>query len=185
MIRLYPAMPTPARPALGRRIAVVSATGLLATVVLAAPVSAHPAAAQVSSPAAASAAPALSTAAPVTPAVRRARFGKRVLSEARRHVGKPYVYGSTGPATFDCSGYVGYVYDQLGVALPRDSYSQYAAVEHIPASAAVPGDLIWVGGLGHVAIYAGHGMMYDAPHSGAVVGYHPIYGSYVAGRVRR
>lgn len=182
MTRLYPAVPTPACRALRCRVAAVSATALLTTLVLPAPVSAHPAAAPASSPAAPAAMPA---AAPATPEVRRARFGKRVLSEARRHVGAPYVYGSTGPATFDCSGYVGYIYRQLGVALPRDSYSQYAAVQHVPASAAVPGDLIWVGGLDHVAIYAGHGMMYDAPHSGTVVGYHPIYSSYVAGRVRR
>lgn len=119
----------------------------------------------------------------LSPAAQRAAFGSSVLAEARRHLGAPYVYGASGPWAFDCSGFTSYVYRQVGVSLPRTSYSQYTAVQHIPAGAAVPGDLIFLDGLGHVAIYAGDGMMYDAPTSGSSVGLRPIYGGFLAGRV--
>ncbi len=120
----------------------------------------------------------------LTPAGQRADFGRAVLAEASRHAGAPYVYGATGAGAFDCSGFTGYVYRQVGVSLPRTSFEQYAASERIPASAASPGDLIFVGGLGHVAIYAGPGLMWDAPSSGGTVGLHAIYSGYVVGRVR-
>ena len=120
-----------------------------------------------------------------TAALAQVAFGQRVLAEAARHDGAPYSYGSSGPYAFDCSGFTSYVYRQLGLSLPRTSYSQYAATSHIPASQAVPGDLIFLSGLGHVAIYAGHGMMWDAPTAGYSVHERPIYGAYVVGRVRR
>lgn len=113
-------------------------------------------------------------------------FGEGVLSEAARHDGAPYSYGSSGPYAFDCSGFTSYVYRQMGVYIPRTSYSQYAYVEHISRAAALPGDLVFMSGLGHVGIYAGHGMMWDAPTSGQQVHLRPIYdGGYLVGRVRR
>ena len=120
----------------------------------------------------------------LTPADQRVDFGRAVLAEASRHAGAPYVDGATGAGAFDCSGFTSYVYRQVGVSLPRTSFELYAAPERIPASAASPGDLIFVGGLGHVAIYAGPGLMWDAPSSGGTVGLHAIYSGYVVGRVR-
>lgn len=118
-------------------------------------------------------------------ATAQAAFGVQVLAEAARHDGAPYSYGAAGPSSFDCSGFTSYVYRQLGVSLPRTSYAQYAATRHLPASLAVPGDLIFLDGLGHVAIYAGGGMMWDAPTPGNSVHERPIYGAYLVGRVRR
>jgi cell wall-associated NlpC family hydrolase len=116
---------------------------------------------------------------------RRAAFGRSVLAEAARHRGVPYVYGASGPGAFDCSGFTSYVYRKMGISLPHSSYGQFAMVEHIPRGAALPGDLIFLNGLGHVAIYAGHGMMWDAPSPGGRVSERPIYSSaYLVGRVR-
>jgi cell wall-associated NlpC family hydrolase len=112
-------------------------------------------------------------------------FGTEVLGEAARHAGSPYVYGATGPGAFDCSGFTRYVYGRLGIALPHNSNAQYAVTRHIPAGQAVPGDLIFVDGLGHVAIYAGGGMMWDAPTAGGQVSRRGIYGSFIVGRVIR
>jgi len=118
-------------------------------------------------------------------ATAQAAFGMQVLAEAARHDGAPYSYGAAGPSSFDCSGFTSYVYRQLGISLPRTSYAQYATTRHLPASLAVPGDLIFLDGLGHVAIYAGSGMMWDAPTPGNSVHERPIYGAYLVGRVRR
>lgn len=122
----------------------------------------------------------------LSPAAARAAFGESVLAEASRHEGAPYVYGASGPSAFDCSGYVGYVFRRLGVSLPRTTYGIYASVRHIPRSAMVPGDLVFLSGLGHMGIYAGDGMMWDAPSSGGRVRLRSIYSSYyLAGRVVR
>ena len=77
-------------------------------------------------------------------ATAQAAFGMQVLAEAARHDGAPYSYGAAGPSSFDCSGFTSYVYRQLGISLPRTSYAQYATTRHLPASLAVPGDLIFL-----------------------------------------
>jgi cell wall-associated NlpC family hydrolase len=86
------------------------------------------------------------------------------LAAAQR--GKPYRWAAAGPNSFDCSGLVQYVYQRLGVVLPRTTYAQYAAAVHIPRSQMRPGDLIFLDGLGHVGIYAGFGFIWHAPHTG-------------------
>ena len=192
----------PVRPALLARLAAVT-TGLVLAGGVAAPATAAPAAPAAPRAATAAAAPAalasrglhhhhhhvrLARAKALKGAARRAAagrasFGQRVLAEASRHAGAPYVYGAVGPDGFDCSGFTSFVYRAAGVSLPRTSYAQYAATRHLPASQAIPGDLIFLDGLGHVAIYAGHGMMWDAPVPGRSVGYRPIYGYYLVSRV--
>ncbi len=93
-------------------------------------------------------------------------FGDRVVAEAARHDGKDYEYGATGPDAFDCSGYVQYVFGQLGVELPRTSGEQYAASQKVARSDKRPGDLIAIhsssGRVTHVAVYAGGGDMWVA-----------------------
>lgn len=101
--------------------------------------------------------------------------GAFVLSEAARHVGAPYVYGASGPRAFDCSGFTRYVYARLGVSLPHNSEAQAAMTRTVSRSAARAGDLVHMPG--HVGIYAGNGLMYDAPHSGARVTLRRIYAS--------
>jgi cell wall-associated NlpC family hydrolase len=115
--------------------------------------------------------------------------GSSVLAIAARYVGTPYVYGGTSPHGFDCSGYVGYVYRQLGVSLPRTANQQMGATRRISRSQARAGDLVFFVSASrayHVGIYAGGGMMYDAPHTGSSVGKRKIWdAAAVFGRVSR
>jgi cell wall-associated NlpC family hydrolase len=86
-----------------------------------------------------------------------ATIGAKVVKEAKKHLGQPYVWGSTGPKTFDCSGLVMYSYHKFGYTTPRVSADQFRAARLIPASAAVPGDLVFYhddeGQVYHVGIY--------------------------------
>jgi cell wall-associated NlpC family hydrolase len=83
-------------------------------------------------------------------------------------LGCPYVYGATGPCHmgFDCSGLVQAAWAAAGVAIPRDTYEDWAELPHISASSIEPGDLILYDGEGHVAMYVGGGYIIDAPQTG-------------------
>ena len=114
------------------------------------------------------------------------RVGGSVLSEAARHNGKPYRYGSTGPSSFDCSGFTAYVYKQAtGKTLPHNARRQEAVSQRVSKSQARPGDLVFIQDVaGHVGIYAGDGKMWDAPRSGKTVSLRRIWTSnYTIGRV--
>ena len=91
-----------------------------------------------------------------TPAV-----NAKVIAEAKNHLGQQYVWGAAGPSAFDCSGLVQYSYHKAGVATPRIAADQFAAARLIPATRAVPGDLVFyhdaVGDVYHVGIYTGPG----------------------------
>jgi peptidoglycan DL-endopeptidase CwlO len=84
-------------------------------------------------------------------------------------LGKPYVYGATGPDSYDCSGLVQAAWAAAGVSIPRTTYEQWAALPHVPLSDLQPGDLIYYNGESHVSIYVGNGYIIDAPHTGATV----------------
>ena len=120
---------------------------------------------------------------------RASTLAGRILEEVAAQAGKPYVYGADGPGSFDCSGLVMYVMGKLGISLPHSAAAQYGSVRHIPSSQKRPGDLVFVfngggGSIGHVAIYAGNGMWWEAAHPGTVVGEHAAWSSDVAyGRV--
>ena len=88
-----------------------------------------------------------------------------------KQLGCPYSYGSTGPcgAGFDCSGLVMKAWASAGITIPRDTYSQWAALPHISVSEIQPGDLLYYNGIGHVAMYVGGGMIIDAPSAGQPV----------------
>lgn len=95
------------------------------------------------------------------------------LSAARGKLGTPYVYGATGPNSFDCSSFTQYAWKAAGVSLPRTSQAQASAGTPVSGlSAAKPGDLIiYYGSMTHVGMYVGHGQIIHAPHTGASVRY--------------
>ena len=90
----------------------------------------------------------------------------KAVAFAYAQLGKPYQWGATGPASFDCSGLAQAAWAAAGVAIPRDTYEQWAALPHISSSAIQPGDLLYYDGVGHVAIYVGDGYIIDAPQTG-------------------
>ena len=115
-------------------------------------------------------------------------FGARAVEEAARHEGKPYAYGATGPGSFDCSGFVQYVYGQLGVDVPRTSGEQYAASQKVSQADRRAGDLIAMrsdsGRITHVGIYAGDNSWWVARRAGTTVTRQQLYSSnYSVGRV--
>ncbi|MFD8645636.1 NlpC/P60 family protein [Streptomyces zaomyceticus] len=94
---------------------------------------------------------------------------------ARSAVGKPYVWGATGPSAFDCSGLMVWSYGQAGISLPRTSSAQRHAGRQVPLAQARPGDLVtYRGDASHVGIYAGDGQVIHAPYPGARVRYDPV-----------
>ncbi|HET9655643.1 MAG TPA: NlpC/P60 family protein [Kineosporiaceae bacterium] len=123
---------------------------------------------------------------PVTGGFGTAR-GSSVIAVAARYTGVAYRYGGTTPAGFDCSGYTQYVFAQLGVSLPRTAGQQYGAVTRIPSSQAQAGDLVFFlgsGGVYHVGIYAGGGMLYDAGKPGEAITKRAIWSANIAfGRI--
>ncbi|MGG2465558.1 NlpC/P60 family protein [Streptomyces sp. RGM 3693] len=97
------------------------------------------------------------------------------VAAARAAVGAPYAWGSTGPASFDCSGLTQWAYSQAGVSLPRTSQAQRGAGARIPLSQARPGDLvIYRSDASHVGMYVGNGQVVHAPYPGARVRYDPV-----------
>jgi cell wall-associated NlpC family hydrolase len=91
---------------------------------------------------------------------------EQAVAFAYAQLGKPYQWGATGPGSYDCSGLAQAAWAAAGVAIPRDTYEQWAVLPHIASSAIQPGDLLYYDGVGHVAIYVGDGYIIDAPQTG-------------------
>jgi len=89
-------------------------------------------------------------------------------------LGKPYLWGGTGPGAYDCSGLVQAAWGVAGVSIPRTTGEQVGALPTIPRSALQPGDLIYFNGATHVAMYVGNGMIIDAPRTGEVIRMLPL-----------
>ncbi|MDF6021600.1 C40 family peptidase [Streptomyces sp. JH34] len=101
--------------------------------------------------------------------------GLAALDAARQALGRPYVWGASGPAGFDCSGLMQWAYAQAGVALPRTSQDQRYAGRVVPLSQARPGDLVaYRADASHIGMYAGDGQVIHAPYPGAPVRYDPV-----------
>ena len=121
---------------------------------------------------------------PIALAAVRAALGK---------LGSPYVWGTEGPGTFDCSGLVYWAYRQAGYfGLPRIAADQYHATTPIPTDQLLPGDLLFFNptsrsdwtSISHVGIYLGDNKMLEAPATGDVVKIAPIWWSAFFGATR-
>jgi peptidoglycan DL-endopeptidase CwlO len=101
-----------------------------------------------------------------------------VVGIAMQYLGTPYVWGGASPAGFDCSGFVMYVYSQVGVSLPHNAAMQYGYGSPVDQSQLQAGDLVFFNGLGHVGIYIGGNQFIHSPHTGDVVKISTITGWY-------
>ena len=88
--------------------------------------------------------------------------------------GIPYVYGGTTPAGFDCSGFTQYIFNKVGISLPRTAEQQRQFLT--PVTNPQPGDLVFFGAPAyHNGIYAGNGMLWDSPKTGSKVSLRKIW----------
>jgi cell wall-associated NlpC family hydrolase len=129
-----------------------------------------------------------SATAPVVPATAL----ETMLNAALSRKGLPYVWGGSGPTTFDCSGLVQWSFAQAGIVMPRVAADQARSGPAVPVSQLAPGDLLFYhtdptapGYISHVAIYLGNGWMIQAPEPGENVEVVPAaFGSEFAGAIR-
>ncbi|MER8003325.1 NlpC/P60 family protein [Streptomyces sp. NPDC095613] len=100
----------------------------------------------------------------------------QAFEAAKSRVGMPYVWGATGPNSFDCSGLTSWAFNQAGVSIPRTSQAQAEVGTRINSLGEMkPGDLIIMRtDLSHVGFYAGNGQILHAPKPGAQVRYESI-----------
>ncbi|MBT2376549.1 C40 family peptidase [Streptomyces sp. ISL-111] len=109
----------------------------------------------------------------------------RAVSFAHGAIGKPYVWGATGPNAFDCSGLTQAAWKAAGVSLPRTTYTQINAGQRVSRSELAPGDLVFFySGISHVGLYIGGGQMIHAPRPGAPVRIAPVDHMPFAGATR-
>lgn len=116
------------------------------------------------------------------PAQQNSTAIEQVLAFARAQIGKPYVFGATGPNSYDCSGLAQAAYASAGIRISRVTETQIAEGSPVSQSQLAPGDLVFPDP-GHVQIYSGNGNVIEAPHSGANVREVPMWGFWQARRI--
>jgi cell wall-associated NlpC family hydrolase len=100
--------------------------------------------------------------------------GAIAVAEARKQLGKPYVYGGAGPNNFDCSGLTAWAWKAAGVTLSHSAYDQWFETTRVSINAVQPGDLLFFGDDGvesihHDALYIGNGEMIEASQTGTPI----------------
>lgn len=100
--------------------------------------------------------------------------GQQIASYAQKYLGYPYVWGGSGPNSFDCSGFVQYIYKQFGISINRTATAQMNNGYSVSKENLAPGDLVFFygdGGIGHVGMYIGNGKFIHAsnPSSGVII----------------
>ena len=110
--------------------------------------------------------------------------GNGIVDFAYQYLGAPYVWGATGPTSFDCSGFTSFVYaNAAGIDITRTTYSQMGVGTPVSYSELQPGDLVFTYGGDHVGIYVGGGQYVHAPMPGQGVKLGNITDFYTARRV--
>ncbi|MDV6278822.1 C40 family peptidase [Rhodococcus erythropolis] len=99
---------------------------------------------------------------------------QHALTYAEGKLGAPYVWGASGPDTFDCSGLMQWAYQQVGIDIPRTSQAQETSGERVALDALQPGDLVFFSNGEHVGMYTGDGTVIHAPTSGDHVKFTPV-----------
>lgn len=105
-----------------------------------------------------------------------------VITFALAQLGKPYVYGATGPNAYDCSGLIQTAYAHIGIHLPRTTFDQVNTGRPVYTTSQLqPGDLLFIPGSdgtptapGHVGMYLGNGLVIQAPQTGDHVKLSPL-----------
>jgi cell wall-associated NlpC family hydrolase len=124
---------------------------------------------------------------PSTPAITSGGVdGYSLSSTALALRGTPYRHGGIDPAGFDCSGLVKYVFEQHGVAMPRETRHQFEVGASVDPSALQPGDLVFFStvapGASHVGIVVGGDQFVHAPSSNGVVRVESLSSQYWSSR---
>lgn len=110
-------------------------------------------------------------------------LGLKIVEEAKKYIGVPYVAYGSSPNGFDCSGYTQYVARACGVTIGRTVASQWESGTYVAKEDLQPGDILFFQntykqGLSHVGIYVGDGQFLHAPNSNSVVCYSDLNSSY-------
>jgi peptidoglycan DL-endopeptidase CwlO len=103
-----------------------------------------------------------------------------VVGIAMQYLGVPYRWGGSSPSGFDCSGFVMYVFAQIGISLPHSTYALWNVGVPVSRSQLQAGDLVFFNGLGHMGIYIGGNQFIHAPHTGDVVKISSMTGWYAS-----
>ena len=102
--------------------------------------------------------------------------GGKIVEYAKSKLGCKYVWGATGPNTFDCSGLTQWCHKQVGINIPRTSSEQRSGGKNISKANAKSGDIVCFEG--HVGLYVGNGQMIHAPNSQKPVKYDNCFSGY-------
>lgn len=116
-------------------------------------------------------------------------IGDKLVSLAKSKLGCKYVWGATGPNTFDCSGLTSWCHKQVGISIPRTSLAQSKSGKAVSKSNLQPGDLLFwkttSAEVGHVGMYVGNNQFIHAPNKSKPVKYDSLSSSYYSSRYVR
>ncbi|MFI2610540.1 NlpC/P60 family protein [Kitasatospora sp. NPDC018619] len=111
--------------------------------------------------------------------------GRAAIAFALGQVGKPYLWGGTGPDAYDCSGLTSQAWLHAGRPIPRTSQEQWAQLPHVALNQLRPGDLVvYFQDASHIGMYIGGGLIVQAPRPGAFIKISPIGSMPILGAVR-